>query len=77
MNAREAIEKMRADLEWCGPNGFKMRTICLPRDGVEALVQLLEPVSPIDTIDAIMRLATSLSREKAMEAAEQMKAGAK
>jgi hypothetical protein len=54
-----------------------MGICCLPRDGAEALIQFLEPVSPISTINAIMRLATSLSREKVLEAAEQMKVGAK
>ena len=77
MNARQAIEKMRADLEWRGPNDRVMGNICLPRDGAQALIQLLKPVSPLSTMDAIMRLATSLSREKVLEAAEQMKGEAK
>jgi hypothetical protein len=74
MNAQEAIEKMRADLAWRGPNDRVMGIICVPRAGAEALLQMLEPPrSPLDTINAIMQLAMSLTREEILQVAEEMK----
>jgi hypothetical protein len=34
----EAVTKLCTDLAWRGPNGKQQRTICLPRDLAEALV---------------------------------------
>lgn len=73
MNADQALEKIRVDLAWEGPNGSKMRTICLPRGGAEALFAFAHPETPIEYIDAIMRLATKLTREEILRAADQLK----
>jgi hypothetical protein len=51
----EAQAKIRADLDWRGPNDKAMRHVVLTREQAEAL---LDPVDPLAVIDEIMRLAT-------------------
>jgi hypothetical protein len=54
MTRAEAQAKIRADLDWRGPNDKMQKTICLPRAGAEAL---LDPTDTLAAIDEIMRLA--------------------
>jgi hypothetical protein len=41
------LEKLRADLDWRGPNGKMQGTICLPRVLAMAVLEALETIPTI------------------------------
>lgn len=39
-----ALDKLRSDLKWCGPNGRKAGHVVIPREAAHELLKWLEEV---------------------------------
>jgi hypothetical protein len=43
----DALEKLRADLDWRGPGGKTQGTICLPRELALTVLEMLEGLKAV------------------------------